>query len=90
MGAFSGEMGLLAAVMALSPRYLISPLRVDEALRQFCGWASERAVPHDSKFSRAFAEFAVSELPQHLHQAIRQNEVVAKRSAWHSPSHRIF
>jgi hypothetical protein len=51
-------------------RDLISRLRVDEALRQLCGWASERAVPHESKFSRAFAEFAVSELPQQLHEAM--------------------
>lgn len=51
-------------------RDLISRLKVDEALRQFCGWPSERAVPHESKFSRAFAEFAVSELPQKLHAAV--------------------
>jgi hypothetical protein len=51
-------------------RDLISRLRVDEALRQFCGWASERAVPHESKFSRAFAEFAESEVPQQLHEAV--------------------
>ncbi len=51
-------------------RDLISRLRVDEALRQFCGWPSERAVPHESKFSRAFAEFAASELPQQLHEAM--------------------
>lgn len=51
-------------------RDLISRLRVDEALRQLCGWPSPRAVPHESKFSRAFAEFALSELPQQLHQAV--------------------
>jgi Transposase DDE domain/Transposase domain (DUF772) len=51
-------------------RDLISRLRVDDTLRQFCGWPSERAVPHESKFSRAFAEFAVSELPQQLHEAM--------------------
>jgi hypothetical protein len=51
-------------------RDLISRLQVDDALRQFCGWASARAVPHESKFSRAFAEFAVSELPQQLHEAM--------------------
>jgi hypothetical protein len=107
VGPLSGELELLAAVMALSPlermigarrsatgrpardraalatafmakavlnlpttRDLISRLRVDEALRQFCGWPSERALPHESKFSRAFAEFAVSELPQRLHEAV--------------------
>jgi hypothetical protein len=51
-------------------RDLISRLRVDEALRRFCGWGSVKAVPHESKFSRAFAEFAGSELPQQLHESV--------------------
>jgi hypothetical protein len=51
-------------------RDLISRLRVDEALRKFCGWSSARALPHESKFSRAFAEFAATELPQQLHEAV--------------------
>jgi hypothetical protein len=51
-------------------RSLISRLEVDEALRRYCGWASRSAIPHESKFSRAFAEFAESELPQQLHAAI--------------------
>lgn len=53
-------------------RDLIGRLRVDQALRQFCGWRSARSVPHESKFSRAFAEFAASQLPQHLHAAVIQ------------------
>jgi Transposase domain (DUF772) len=51
-------------------RDLISRLRVDDALRQFCGWPCVAALPHESKFSRAFGEFAVSELPQQLHEAV--------------------
>ena len=51
-------------------RDLISRLRVDAALRRFCGWYSAGAVPHESKFSRAFAEFAATELPQQLHAAV--------------------
>jgi hypothetical protein len=51
-------------------RHLMDRLRVDQALRQFCGWRSPRAVPHESKFSRAFAEFAASQLPQQLHEAV--------------------
>jgi hypothetical protein len=51
-------------------RDLIDRLRVDQALRQFCGWRSPLAIPHESKFSRAFAEFAVGELPQQLHAAV--------------------
>src|SRR5450759_4873051 len=53
-------------------RDLISRLRVDEALRKFCGWSSVQALPHESKFSRAFAEFAATELPQQLHEAVIQ------------------
>jgi hypothetical protein len=53
-------------------RHLIDRLRVDQALRQFCGWRSPRALPHESKFSRAFAEFAASQLPQQLHEAVIQ------------------
>ena len=51
-------------------RSLLSRLKADEALRQFCGWASVEAIPHESKFSRAFAQFAEMELPQRLHKAL--------------------
>jgi hypothetical protein len=51
-------------------RDLISRLNVDEALRRCCGWREAVAVPHESKFSRAFAEFAGTQLPQQLHQAV--------------------
>jgi hypothetical protein len=51
-------------------RDLIDRLHVDETLRRFCGWRSAEAVPHESKFSRAFAEFAESGLPQQLHEAV--------------------
>lgn len=61
------------AILNLSTtRDLLERLRVDQALRQFCGWRSARSVPHESKFSRAFAEFAASRLPQQLHQAVIQ------------------
>ena len=43
---------------------------MDEALRRFCGWADAEALPHESKFSRAFAEFAGTQLPQQLHEAV--------------------
>ncbi|MCO5353886.1 MAG: hypothetical protein M9913_23930 [Bryobacteraceae bacterium] len=33
-------------------------------LRRLCGWHCPTALPHESKFSRAFALFAHSELPQ--------------------------
>jgi hypothetical protein len=59
------------AVMNLATtRDLIGRLRVDEALRRFCGWSSAQSLPHESKFSRAFAEFAETELAQQLHEAV--------------------
>jgi transposase len=51
-------------------RDLIARLKVDESLRRLCGFKTPAHVPHESKFSRAFAEFAAGELPQHLHAAI--------------------
>jgi len=62
---------LAKAILNLpTTRCLICRLRVDEALRRFCGWSSIQALPHESKFSRAFAEFAATELPQQLHEAV--------------------
>ena len=37
-------------------RDLIERLEVDSMLRRLCGWSSERAVPSEATFSRAFAE----------------------------------
>jgi len=51
-------------------RDLMSRLRADAALRRLCGWRTHNAIPHESKFSRAFAEFAASQLPQRLHAAV--------------------
>ena len=59
------------AVLGLpTTRDLIDRLKVDRALRQVCGWRTEGAIPHESKFSRAFAEFAENQLPQQLHEAM--------------------
>lgn len=51
-------------------RDLIDRLRVDEALRRFCGWRGLKALPHESKFSRVFSEFASARLPQLLQEAV--------------------
>jgi hypothetical protein len=59
------------AVFNLSTtRDLIDRLRVDEGLRRLCGWATPKAIPHESKFSRAFAQFAAMQIPQQLHEAV--------------------
>lgn len=51
-------------------RQLISRLRCDRQLLHLCGWNNARQLPHESTFSRAFDEFATTELPQRLHAAL--------------------
>jgi hypothetical protein len=51
-------------------RDLIGRLKAEPGLRQLCGWRMEASIPHESKFSRAFAEFAGMKLPEHLHAAV--------------------
>ena len=57
-------------------RKLIQRLHSDRQLLCLCGWNDFRHVPHEATFSRAFAEFAASQLPQRLHEALI-------RSAYH-------
>ena len=42
----------------------------DVSLRRICGWESRGETLHESQFSRAFASFAASQLPQRLHAAL--------------------
>jgi hypothetical protein len=49
---------------------LIERLAIDKSLRRICGWETRREVPSEATFSRAFAEFAASELPDRLHEAL--------------------
>src|SRR6202789_325927 len=51
-------------------RQLLERLSADMALRRICGWESAGEIPHESKFSRAFSEFAQAQLPQRLHEAL--------------------
>jgi hypothetical protein len=61
---------LAKAVYGLeTTRQMLERLRTDRQLRCLCGWNTVRQIPHESTFSRAFAEFARSELRQRLHAA---------------------
>jgi len=51
-------------------RPLLDRLHQDQQLRRICGWEHAHQLPHESTFSRAFAEFAQMELPQFVHQAL--------------------
>jgi hypothetical protein len=49
---------------------LLERLHSDRQLRLLCGWTAVNQIPHESTFSRVFAEFAATELPQRLHAAL--------------------
>ena len=51
-------------------RMLIERVEADKTLRRLCGWSRLSEVPSESTFSRAFAEFAESELPSRVHEAL--------------------
>lgn len=59
---------------------LIERLHSDISLRRICGWESRNAIPSESVFSRAFAEFAKSDLPSKVHESLikkyYENEIV--------------
>jgi hypothetical protein len=49
---------------------LLDRLAVDRVLRQICGWERKASIPSESTFSRAFAEFANSQLLQKVHESL--------------------
>jgi len=51
-------------------RALLDRLQIDQVMRRVCGWERAAEVPDETIFSRAFAEFAQSELPQRVHEAL--------------------
>jgi len=51
-------------------RQLLERLASDERLRRLCGWERQGELPSEATFSRAFAEFAESELPARVHVAL--------------------
>jgi hypothetical protein len=62
---------VVKAVLGLpTTSMLIERLTVDKPLRRLCGWEHPGQVPSEATFSRAFAEFARSELPGRLHEAL--------------------
>lgn len=54
---------------------LIERLQTDKSLRRICGWESRMHLPSESTFSRAFADFAHTQLPQRVHHAVIKNNL---------------
>lgn len=51
-------------------RQLLDRLTSDATLRRLCGWERASDLPSEATFSRAFAEFAESQLPKRVHEAV--------------------
>jgi len=51
-------------------RSLIDYLHESPTPRRLCGWCRRGEIPSEATFSRAFAEFSATELPQRLHEAL--------------------
>ena len=49
---------------------LLDRLASDKKMRRICGWEKKGEIPSESTFSRAFAEFARSQLPTRVHEAM--------------------
>ena len=54
-------------------RVLLDRLDTDVVLRRIYGWERKFEVPSESVFSRAFAEFSHTQLPQRVHEALIWN-----------------
>jgi len=51
-------------------KHLVERIYGEKNLRIICGWENKNEVPHESTFSRAFEEFAKSDLPGRIHEAM--------------------
>jgi hypothetical protein len=64
-------------------RALRQHLRNAVTLRRLCGWERPTDIPDEATFSRAFGEFAASELPQQVHAALIQRSYNAHALVGH-------
>ena len=89
VGAPAADRHALARAFVAKAVYNISTnshlrdrLLCDKVLRRICGFESRGEVPSESTFSRAFAEFSESALPNHIHEAL-----IAKYHSEHLVGH---
>jgi hypothetical protein len=59
-------------------RALLDRLATDQSLRRICGWERLNDIPDESIFSRAFAEFSASQLPDRVHAAFIEKAMSTK------------
>jgi len=51
-------------------KQLIQQLKIDNQLKEICGWNLNEKIPSESKFSRAFKEFARTNIAEKAHQVL--------------------
>lgn len=51
-------------------RILLEHLNTSRSLRRLCGWETQKEMPSEATFSRAFAEFAGEKIPEMIHEAM--------------------
>lgn len=51
-------------------RVLLDRLQTDISLRRICGWEQKSDISEEWTFSRAFAEFSESKLPERVHESL--------------------
>jgi hypothetical protein len=65
-------------------RALLDRLKTDISFRRICGWERVNDIPEEWTFSRAFAEFSQSQLPERVHESFikkhYQDEIVGHNS----------
>jgi len=57
---------------------LLETLKGSPVVRRLCGWESVGMIPSEATFSRAFTQFADSELPQRIHKGMVKKYLGAK------------
>jgi hypothetical protein len=60
--------------------HLAERLQSDHHLRLICGFETRGSVPSESSFSRVFSEFAKTQLPQRVHEALIKHNCTNKIS----------
>src|SRR5208283_582789 len=60
--------------------HLVERLQSDRHLRLICGFETRGSVPSESSFSRVFSEFAKTQLPQRVHEALIKHSCADKIS----------
>ncbi len=58
--------------------FLLDRLKSDKNIRRICGWECVAQIPSEATFSRAFADFAKTELPQRAHKALIEKTLASE------------